>query len=410
MADGICVGLQIAAAVLSAWALQAGSERQHHRLSAGTLRSARVVSPVVPLLGAVLLTTAAIAAPGGVGGHGHGDSPTEHAHGASDESHVASEHDHGETASALVGAVGDDGHAHDHVEGDSMGSVGDDDHSTDASHDHAAGASDVGGDGTHDHTTGTDGSATAHDHSTTAGVDHAQHESTVGGDHAHDTTAPGGTDHAHDTTAPGGTDHPHDTTAPGGTDHPHDTTAPDGGHQHPVCTAPITAGQQIAADLLVQMSRSVMTGYEDIERAKADGFVPITPVLGGLQHYGHFDRMADGTYIDPWKMESLIYATSGNGIWYLVGGMFWQDDMNVTPPQPGGCATTWHNHTNLCIAPGKGMVGVVNARGECPPGSVNEPTAGMLHVWYIDLPTGPYSDLGEANPAAIKAGIKAKYF
>jgi hypothetical protein len=117
--------------------------------------------------------------------------------------------------------------------------------------------------------------------------------------------------------------------------------------------------------------------------------------------------MVDGHVLDPDRPESLVYGFDAAGRAYLLGAMFLDDSRSASPPQPGGCLTTWHTHTNLCLAPGKGMVGVVGPDGTCPPGSANTETAAMLHVWAMDLPTGPFSELAELDPATIRSAVVA---
>ena len=59
-------------------------------------------------------------------------------------------------------------------------------------------------------------------------------------------------------------------------------------------------------------------------------------------------------------------------------------------PQPGGCLTQWHIHTNLCLRPGLGVVGVITpAHPTCPPGSRNRVTPPMMHIWFVPIPGGP---------------------
>jgi hypothetical protein len=109
--------------------------------------------------------------------------------------------------------------------------------------------------------------------------------------------------------------------------------------------------------------------------------------------------------LEPAAVESLVYVNAGDAK-YFLGSMYLQDSANPETPMPGGCATTWHAHDNLCLAPGRGMVGVVGDDGACPPGSRNETTVMMLHVWSIDLPAGPFAELHEITAADIAAALR----
>src|SRR5262249_19122929 len=82
--------------------------------------------------------------------------------------------------------------------------------------------------------------------------------------------------------------------------------------------------------------------------------------------------------LDPTRPEALVYAFGGaNRTPFLIGAMY-MDRAGSTPPQPGGCLTQWHDHTNLCLAPTAGVVGTVASDGSCPAGSVNHATGVVL--------------------------------
>jgi hypothetical protein len=233
--------------------------------------------------------------------------------------------------------------------------------------------------GLHEHTEGDDG----HPH---AGEQAADHEDT----HAEGESA-------------AADDHPHDAATEG------TTTEAETSHSHgEPCTAPVTEEQQDAADALVVESRTGMDAYQDFDAAVADGYVNITPEIGVLVHYARYDLMLDEATLDPTAIESLMYYRPRDGSDpVLVGAMYFADP-GTAGPEIGGCLTQWHVHDNLCIAPGEGMVGVVDPEGSCPAGSSNDVTQEMLHVWDIDLPTGPFSELGEADRTAIAAAVVEK--
>jgi hypothetical protein len=203
-----------------------------------------------------------------------------------------------------------------------------------------------------------------------------------------------------------GDEHPHE----GGTDVASSETGEAAtSHDHGAeCTAPVTDAQQAAADELVAVSRAAMGGYDDFDAATAAGYVNITPEGQRLVHYARYDLMLDEAVLDPDAIESLMYfhpADGGEPV--LVGAMYFADP-GEAGPLVGGCLTQWHVHDNLCIAPGEGMVGVVDAEGLCPDGSSNDVTQEMLHVWDLDLPTGPFSDLAETDRTALAAAVVEK--
>jgi hypothetical protein len=232
--------------------------------------------------------------------------------------------------------------------------------------------------------------STAHDHADSAA--HAAHaDDTAHTQHADDTAH---TDHADHTD---GADHASDADGAG-----------HAGHVTQECTAPVTDEQRAAADQLVADTRAAVATYEDLDVAVADGYVPITPEGAQVVHYANFATLGDSVTLQSDGIESLVYAFDRNRTPYLLGAMYLLDDPAVEAPMPGGCLTTWHAHDNLCTAPGKGMVATIAADGSCPDGSSNTVTPMMLHVWSLDLPTGPFSELNEVRPQDIVAALAAR--
>jgi hypothetical protein len=82
-----------------------------------------------------------------------------------------------------------------------------------------------------------------------------------------------------------------------------------------------------------------------------------------------------------------VYANTPQGA-VLVATMFIMSPAVSPPPQPGGCLTQWHIHTNLCFK-GAGVVAATGDGAACPAGSVKHLTPPMLHVWYVPVPGGP---------------------
>jgi hypothetical protein len=70
-------------------------------------------------------------------------------------------------------------------------------------------------------------------------------------------------------------------------------------------------------------------------------------------------------------LSAAMYLASGSG----------------APPQPGGCLTQWHIHSDLCFS-GSTVAGN-DTSGACPSGSFNKTTAPMMHVWLVPVSGGP---------------------
>ena len=158
------------------------------------------------------------------------------------------------------------------------------------------------------------------------------------------------------------------------------------------CTASATAAQQRAAVQLVDASWRGAQQYRSLAAARAAGYRPITPSGLPVVHYLNpvFYRhtLLGGPVLDTSQPQSLVYANTPKGA-VLVAAMYITTPRGATP-QPGGCLTQWHVHTNLCLRAGLGVVGVTGAgHPACPAGSRNRVTPAMMHVWFVPIPGGP---------------------
>jgi hypothetical protein len=158
------------------------------------------------------------------------------------------------------------------------------------------------------------------------------------------------------------------------------------------CTAKPTAQQQQAAVRLVNASWRGARQYQSLAAARAAGYRPITPTGAPVVHYlnpsYYRNTFIGGPVLDTAQPQSLVYANTPHGA-VLAAAMYITTPGGATP-QPGGCLTQWHLHTNLCFAGGLGVVGVVGgAHQSCPAGSSKRVTPPMLHVWFVPIPGGP---------------------
>jgi hypothetical protein len=170
----------------------------------------------------------------------------------------------------------------------------------------------------------------------------------------------------------------------------------------PACTTAPTAAQQQAAISLVDSSWAAAKPYEDLAAAKAAGYRPITPTGLPVVHYlnpkYYRATIRGGPVLNVSQPQSLVYANTPKGA-ILVAAMFMMPPSAGTPPQPGGCLTQWHQHTNLCF----GTHGVIAlADPDCPDGSVNRVTPPMMHVWFAPIPGGPTA-IDAPDSAVVRA-------
>jgi hypothetical protein len=158
------------------------------------------------------------------------------------------------------------------------------------------------------------------------------------------------------------------------------------------CSALPTAAQQQAAVRLVNASWSGSRKYQSLAAAQAAGYRPITPTGAPVVHYlsraAYLATLLGGPVLNTAEPQSLVYANTPHGA-VLAAAMYITTPGGATP-QPGGCLTQWHVHTNLCLQRGGGVVGVVSAASRtCPAGSRNRVTPPMIHVWFVPVPGGP---------------------
>ena len=158
------------------------------------------------------------------------------------------------------------------------------------------------------------------------------------------------------------------------------------------CTASATAAQQRAAVQLVNASWRGAQQYRSLAAARAAGYRPVTPSGLPVVHYlnpaFYRDTLLGGPVLDTSQPQSLVYANTPKGA-VLAAAMYISTPRGATP-QPGGCLTQWHVHTNLCLRAGLGVAGVTGAgHPACPAGSRNRVTPAMMHVWFVPIPGGP---------------------
>jgi hypothetical protein len=154
------------------------------------------------------------------------------------------------------------------------------------------------------------------------------------------------------------------------------------------CTAAPTAAQQKAAVSLVNAAWLGASKYQSLAAAKAAGYRPLTPAGQAVVHYinpaYYLATLTGGPVLDTADPQSLVYANTPRGA-VLAAAMYITAPHGATP-QPGGCLTQWHVHTNLCLS--RGRV-VAQEDPTCPAGSRNRVTPPMMHVWFVPIPGGP---------------------
>lgn len=155
----------------------------------------------------------------------------------------------------------------------------------------------------------------------------------------------------------------------------------------PTCNSDPTSTQQKAAVTLVNQTVSDVAPFRSLAAAKAAGYVPLTPTGQRQVHYINPTIYREQSNdLDPNAIPVLVYDNTNRGA-VLVAAMYLMPQSGGTPPQPGGCLTQWHVHTDLCL--GQGVVVGNDNNGSCPAGSANRVTPPMIHVWVVPDGSGP---------------------
>ena len=161
----------------------------------------------------------------------------------------------------------------------------------------------------------------------------------------------------------------------------------------PGCTAQPTAAQKQAAVSLVNKTVAAAQKYSSLSAAQATGYVPVTRSGARIVHYVNPSiYRTESSALDPSAIPSLVYVNTAHGA--VLAAAMYLTPRGTAPPQPGGCLTQWHIHTDLCFDAGR-VVGTDAA--SCTAGSVNQVTQPMMHVWMIPVSGGPLA----ADPTAL---------
>jgi hypothetical protein len=171
------------------------------------------------------------------------------------------------------------------------------------------------------------------------------------------------------------------------------TVAPGMEMATPDCEAEPTTAEQKAAVTLVDRTVAAVAPYTSLAAAKAAGYVPLTRTGQKIVHYINPSIYRQGHLLDPSAIPVLVYVNTAHGA-VLSAAMYLMPRTAASPPQPGGCLTQWHIHTDLCFSAGE-VVGNDNA-GSCATG-VNQVTAPMMHVWVTPVSGGPLAP----DPSAV---------
>jgi hypothetical protein len=151
-----------------------------------------------------------------------------------------------------------------------------------------------------------------------------------------------------------------------------------GPHDHGGTCTPTPEQEAAARKLLEDTRAAVVPRFGSTQAAVLAGYQPDPPPNAWWDrtfHYSNWNEWNDPAYLDPMKVESLVYGQTDRHGTILIGVMYAMPGKGQKGPEVGGCLTRWHAHEN-------------SEWGEA------------LHVWFVDMPGGPFSPL--ADPEYVR--------
>jgi hypothetical protein len=168
-----------------------------------------------------------------------------------------------------------------------------------------------------------------------------------------------------------------------------------------------TPEQRAAAESLWEATRKATQAWSSPRAARAAGFSMRTaPRRAGDKsvHWFHSENhrfLHDNSYLEPARVETLIYANAPGRPLALIGVMYAMA-RGMHGPTPGGPITRWHRHWVCARGGHRGLA--PRADGTCPPGTTGRYGSEMMHVWFTrDLRSG--FAIHAPEPELCKAGL-----
>jgi hypothetical protein len=175
----------------------------------------------------------------------------------------------------------------------------------------------------------------------------------------------------------------------------------------------VTPEQEARAAQLLEDTLRELPRFADVADAVAAGYNSIGDSSTGFEHFINRALIdGDDKFLDPTAPESLVYRVDGQDR-TLVSAMFIaKTGTPLDAPELAdfaGPLMEWHSHDDLCWGIRNGIpsiVGLIDAQGNCPPGSVR---AGgdnpMVHVWITPHRCGPFAALEGVGAGRAADGV-----
>ena len=183
--------------------------------------------------------------------------------------------------------------------------------------------------------------------------------------------------------------------------------------------AGVGPAQQKEAENLLVSSIKTLPQWNDIEKAKADGFQSIGDGPTGEEHLLHWDWINDDTIFDPTHPESLVYGVDrATGTKTLEAAMYILPEKYTldSPPSIDSPLVQFHYHDNLCFTAasateGPQVRGLTDASGNCGKSFGGQQLTKFnpniqVHVWIRKNDCGPFAALLGVGAGQIKGGAE----
>ena len=167
-----------------------------------------------------------------------------------------------------------------------------------------------------------------------------------------------------------------------------------------------TPKQRAAAVTLWVATQNATRAWSRPRAARAAGFsLRTAPRSAGdtSVHWFHSENrgfLHDTSFLDPSRVETLIYANAPGRPLVLIGVMF-ALARGMHGATPGGPITRWHRHWVCARGRHRGVA--ARRDGTCPPGTHGRYGSEMMHIWFTRDLRGAYA-IHAPEPELCKAG------
>lgn len=167
--------------------------------------------------------------------------------------------------------------------------------------------------------------------------------------------------------------------------------------------------QREAAEALYTQSIQAVQSrqWTKLKQGLSSGY---TPNFKGGSHYHNVDFILSKKTLVPLRPEYLLYNTTPEERKELNGFMFLMSSVDATGPQIGGPLTIWHYHKYREKRCYQARAIIFPKAKSCKNGTWLKESPEMIHVWFIDHPSGHFGTRMRLPPKMYDVNYKNKFF